>query len=117
MTPEGKVKATVKALLKSQGVYYFMPVSNGMGAMGVFDIVCCCNGVFLGVECKSDAKKPPTPLQTRNARIAQNAGAVVFLAHAGNVTDLARTIDQIKGDPHGATQYSFWPADRAGEDN
>jgi len=117
MTPEGKVKADVKALLKARGVYYFMPVSNGMGAMGVFDIVCCCGGIFLGIECKSDGKKQPTPLQTRNARLAQNAGGAVFLVHAGNITDLAHTIDQIKGDPHGAARYSFWPVDRADTGN
>ena len=96
MTPEGKVKKKVIELLKELGVYYFIPVSNGMGVMGIFDIVCCINTVFVGVECKSDAKKKPTPLQTRNAQKAAKAGAVIFLAHIDNLTELEHTLTTIR---------------------
>lgn len=108
-TPEGKVKDAVKKLLRKHEVWYFMPVSNGMGAMGIFDIVCCVNGKFLGVECKSDATKKPTPLQTHCAEGVLRSGGVVFLAHADNLTDLEYTINQIKEGTHGATWSSFWP--------
>jgi hypothetical protein len=30
-TPEGRVKAAVKKLLTKHGVYFYMPVQNGMG--------------------------------------------------------------------------------------
>jgi Holliday junction resolvase len=109
MTPEGKVKAKVVKILKELGVYYFMPVSNGMGTMGIFDIVCCVDGVFLGIECKADAKKRPTPLQTRNAKMAAAAGAVVFLVHIDNVKDLEDTINRIKEKSYGTVGGSFWP--------
>jgi len=111
MTPEGAVKTAVKRLLVAEGVYYFMPVSNGMGVMGIFDIVCCVNGVFLGIECKADAKKKPTLLQTRNAKLAQAAGGVIFLVHADNIKDLKYTIDQITGGKYGTCELSFWPFD------
>lgn len=111
MTPESKVKAKVKKLLDSVGVYYFMPVSNGMGVMGIFDIVCCVNTVFVGIECKADAKKKPTPLQTRNALRAMNSGAVIFLAHIDNIKELEDTIIRIKGEQHGTSGRSFWPID------
>lgn len=108
-TPEGKVKDACKKLLKKHDVYYFMPVSNGMGSMGVFDIVSSVDGVFLGIECKSDSSKKPTALQTHNATNAKKAGAVVFLAHVDNLTDLEDTIVQIKGGYRGTDRLSFWP--------
>lgn len=108
-TPESKVKTAVKKILDARGVYYYMPVSNGMGAMGFFDIVCCYRGRFIGIECKSTANKKPTPLQTRNAMKALAGGALIFLAHVDNLTELAHTIDQIMEAPHGANGNSFWP--------
>ena len=117
MTPEGIVKKRVRAILDKYAVYYFLPVSNGMGVMGIFDIVCCINTVFLGIECKSDAKKKPTALQTRNADKAAAAGAVVFLAHIDNLKDLEDTIRQIKGEQHGTRGRSFWPVDRTKADD
>ncbi len=111
MTPEAIVKAKVKKLLDSMGVYYFMPVSNGMGVMGIFDIVCCVNTVFVGIECKADAKKKPTSLQTRNALRARNSGAVIFLVHVDNITELEDTITRIKGEQHGTSGRSVWPVD------
>jgi len=111
MTPEGLVKKKVKKLLDTLDVYYFMPVSNGMGVMGIFDIVCCVNSIFVGIECKADGKKKPTLLQTRNAGRAFRAGAVVFLAHIDNLTDLEDTLRKIKEETHGTSGCSFWPLD------
>ena len=110
-TPEGSVKAAVRKVLDANGAYYFMPVSNGMGVMGVFDIVCCINGFFLGVECKSDGKKKPTALQTKQALKALDSSGFVFLAHADNLTELEYTIRQIKEINYGTKRCSFWPVD------
>lgn len=55
-TPEGRVKAQVRALLKKRGIWFFCPVSNGMGTHGIPDFVCCWLGAFLGVECKAPGK-------------------------------------------------------------
>jgi hypothetical protein len=38
MTPEGKVKKRVKAILDEQQVYHFSPMQNGMGRAGIPDI-------------------------------------------------------------------------------
>jgi len=56
MTPEGKVKEACKKYLKSIGAWYFMPVSNGMGQVGIPDIICCYKGHFLAVETKAPGK-------------------------------------------------------------
>jgi len=56
-TPEGKVKDAVKKFLKERGAWYFMPVSNGMGQVGIPDIICCYKGFFIAIETKAPGKK------------------------------------------------------------
>ena len=65
-TPEGKVKEACKKYLKSIGAWFFMPVSNGMGQVGIPDIICCYKGIFLAVETKAPGKRSnTTPNQDR----------------------------------------------------
>jgi Holliday junction resolvase len=56
-TPEGRVKEGIKRQLKALGAWYFMPVSNGMGQVGIPDIICCYKGVFVAIEAKAPGKK------------------------------------------------------------
>jgi hypothetical protein len=56
MTPEGKVKADVKKFLKAVGCWYFLPVSNGMGQVGIPDFICCFQGRFVAIETKAPGK-------------------------------------------------------------
>ena len=77
MTPEGKVKEQVKKLLKEAGVYYHMPVQNGMGAP-TLDIVGCHQGNFFAVETKAPGKKP-TPRQEQTIADMRRARAAVFV--------------------------------------
>lgn len=59
-TPEGKVKDACKKYLKSIGAWFFMPVSNGMGQVGIPDIICCYKGRFLAIETKAPGKRSHT---------------------------------------------------------
>lgn len=78
-TPEKKVKDKVKAVLESEGVYYFMPPANGYGRAGVPDFVCCVNGLFLAIETKANGGKP-TALQIREIEtIRRNNGVAVVV--------------------------------------
>jgi Holliday junction resolvase len=78
-TPEKAVKAKVKTILESEGVYYFMPPANGFGRSGVPDIVACVNGLFFGIECKANGNKP-TALQIREIEaIRRNNGVAVVV--------------------------------------
>lgn len=56
-TPEGKVKAAVKRLLKERGIWWYCPVQNGMGVVGIPDFVCCWDGKFLAIETKAPGKR------------------------------------------------------------
>lgn len=77
MTPEGKVKEKVKQLLKSRGIWYFMPQNIGMGVSGVPDFICCLpqfNGKLLGIETKAPGKlKNLTALQQRQIDLIRAA--------------------------------------------
>lgn len=72
MTPEGKVKEDVHAILKSTGLvktgvrkhlrpspttgWYYMPVQNGMGVTGIPDFIGHYRSVFFAIETKAPGK-------------------------------------------------------------
>lgn len=77
MTPEGKVKAKVKVVLKEQGAYWHMPVQNGMGAPSL-DFICCHQGRYFGIETKAGNKKM-TERQELTSNDIRLAGGLAFL--------------------------------------
>jgi pantoate kinase len=72
-TPEAKVKAKIKAILKAHGAYYAMPIGTGYGSSGVPDFLVCLNGEFLAIEAKA-GRGVPTALQLKNLREIEAAG-------------------------------------------
>ena len=72
-TPEAKVKAKIKAILKAHGAYYAMPIGTGYGSSGVPDFLVCLNGEFLAIEAKA-GKGVPTALQEKNLKAIKEAG-------------------------------------------
>jgi hypothetical protein len=72
-TPEAKVKAKIKAILKEHGAWYAMPIGTGLGNSGVPDFLVCLNGEFLAIEAKA-GKGIPTALQEKNLRDIDKAG-------------------------------------------
>jgi len=79
MTPEGKVKAKVVAVLKKYNVYYFFPSTGGYGKSGVPDIVACVNGRFVGIECKAKGKKPTLLQEREMKRICASGGSTIVV--------------------------------------
>lgn len=83
MTPEGRVKAKVKAMLKRlqsrMVIYVDMPVPGGYGKSGLdFDIIAF--GHAIRVETKAaDKMGELTPRQRQTAIEMYKAGAAVFL--------------------------------------
>jgi hypothetical protein len=74
-TPEGKVKDACKKFLKERGAWFFMPVSNGMGQVGIPDIIICYKGFFVAIETKAPGRKNnTTPNQVRVIEAIRNAG-------------------------------------------
>lgn len=89
-TAEGKVKRRVSDVLKAfgPGVYYYMPVQNGMG-MPSLDYVGSAYGYFFAIETK-ELLKLPTDRQTQTMARMRAAGAKVF------VIDDDYTLGQLK---------------------
>jgi len=80
LTPEGKVKAAVKKLLKQHKVYYYMPVQNGMGVVGIPDIIACWDGRFLAIETKAPGKKKNTTAnQDMQLMLIDEAGGIAMV--------------------------------------
>jgi len=89
MTPEGRVKDAVKKVLKKHGIWYFMPMQNGFGVVGVPDFICCFHGMFLGVETKAPGKREQTtPNQDRVLReIVEHGGYTLVVDDAKQLED------------------------------
>jgi hypothetical protein len=78
MTPEGKVKAKVKKLLKSFGndCYYEMPVPGGFGKSGLDFNICFC-GCWISIETKAPGQTL-TDRQKLRATEIEAAGGMVW---------------------------------------
>jgi hypothetical protein len=90
-TPEGRVKKSVKDILKRYGskVDGFWPVPSGLGESHL-DYVGCVNtprgGLFFAIETKAPGKKP-TPRQLFRINTVKEAGGVVFVIDGTLNTD------------------------------
>jgi pantoate kinase len=97
-TPEAKVKAKIKEILKHHGVYWSMPVGTGYGNSGIPDFLCCVppHGRFLAIEAKANGGKT-TALQDKNlADIANGGGYSVVIDEHGYAL-LDGIINDLKG--------------------
>lgn len=93
-TPEGAVKDRCKRLLSAAGAFHFMPVSNGMGRMGIPDLICCLQGRFLAVEVKA-GKGRPTQLQLKALHQIDEAGGVALVINETNLDYLEECLRDI----------------------
>lgn len=97
-TPEKAVKDKVKSILESEGVYYFMPPSNGYGRSGIPDFICCVKrepyAAFFAIETKAKGNKP-TALQVREIEHIRRCNGVAVVVDETNwdmVRDLVRKL-------------------------
>ena len=94
-TPEAKVKAKIKAILKEHGAYYAMPIGTGLGNSGVPDFLVCHNGKFLGIEAKA-GKGKTTALQEKNLRDIDRAGGLTLVITEENIDVLEMMLEAMK---------------------
>lgn len=97
-TPEGRVKDAIKKYLASlRHCWFFLPVSNGMGSMGIPDIICCYRGIFVAIETKAPGKLGNvTPLQRAKIDAINNAeGFALAVDCVAAVRELIAKIDRV----------------------
>ena len=85
-TPESKVKAEIKKILKDNGVYYAMPMGTGYGNSGVPDFLCCVKGQFVAVEAKA-GKGKTTALQDKHIADIKTAGGYAWVVNEENMDE------------------------------
>ena len=73
-TPEGRVKAKVKALLNKYNIYHFMPATGGYGRSGI-------------PECKAGSGKL-TALQIRELERIEEAGGIAYVVNETSLEPL-----------------------------
>jgi hypothetical protein len=95
-TPEKLVKTKVVKVLEAEDVYYFFPATGGYGRSGVPDIVCCVNGLFMGIECKANGGKP-TALQVRELERIRRRNGVAVVVDENNLDMLLPLVRKLKG--------------------
>lgn len=100
MTPEGKVKDAVRKLLKVRTIWYYQPMQNGMGQVGIPDFICCWDGMFLGIETKAPGKRKDTTANQNRvlAEIVSHGGKTIVV---DDVEQLRKFLDDIDGDHDG----------------
>lgn len=84
-TPEGAVKDMIKRKLREAGIYYHMPVQNGMG-MPTLDFICCAGGRYLAIEAKAPGQKP-TERQRITMMQIRESGGLVFVVDSEVLMD------------------------------
>lgn len=79
MTPEGRIKASVKKVLAEFGpdLWQHWPVQNGMGKP-CLDAHCCYLGVYFAIETKAPGQAL-TPRQKGTALLIERANGKVFI--------------------------------------
>ena len=104
LTPEGKVKDRVKAILKRRGVWYCMPRGQTYGRAGIPDFLCCHKGRFIAVETKAGRGRA-TPLQMKELKDLFRHQGIVLIVREDGMDELEHALDfaeQVSG-PFGFT--------------
>jgi hypothetical protein len=89
MTPEGRVKEAVRKYLKANNIWFFQPMQNGMGVVGIPDFICCWQGRLLAIETKAPGKLNNTsPNQKRVlAEISEHGGVALVVDNVESLQD------------------------------
>jgi len=93
-TPEAKVKAKIKAILKVYDIYYAMPIGTGYGNSGVPDFLCCVRGRFLAIEAKA-GKGKTTALQDKNIKQIIASGGLAIVVNEDNIEELESLLKHV----------------------
>ena len=93
-TPEAKVKAKIKVILKVYDVYYTMPIGTGYGNSGVPDFLCCVRGRFLAIEAKA-GKGKTTALQDKNIKQIIASGGLAIVVNEDNIEELESLLKHV----------------------
>lgn len=91
-TPEAKLKADIKAYLKTLPNIFFHSIPGGAyGKVGAPDIVVCYKGRYIGIEAKTYEGRFSDWQKTRKAQIENAMGTCIF---ARSVDDVRKVLEE-----------------------
>lgn len=96
-TPEGRVKAKVRDLLRQyKGMYLYMPVPGGFGQT-TLDFLGCYRGRFFCIETKAPDKKPTLRQMAQLREIDSAMGRTFIIAGVASpvIEELREWLDQL----------------------
>ena len=78
---ETKVQRQVQAYLKSIGAYCFKVHGSVYMRAGIPDVICCYQGLFIGIETK-DGNNTASELQLAHGRQIEKADGIFMVAYS-----------------------------------
>jgi hypothetical protein len=107
MASEKSFENRVKKFLKDSGCYFIKYWGGGeFTKAGVPDILCCCNGYFIGIEVKAPNGKP-SPLQIHNLKKIDESGGYGVLLYPKDMTLFKNFIDCIQAGDEENTSFNY----------
>lgn len=98
MAQEKRFENKVKKFLKDQNCYFVKYWGGGQFTKsGVPDILCCCNGYFVGVELKAD-NGTPSELQLFNVREINKTNGFAFILYPSAFEHFKKFIEDLNKD-------------------
>lgn len=96
MASEKNFENKVKSFLKEEGCWFLKYWGGGQFTKeGIPDILCCCNGQFMGIEIKAPNGKPSL-LQIYNLKKIDEAGGFGILLYPKDFEDFKKLVKAIK---------------------
>jgi hypothetical protein len=96
MTPEGKIKQSVKKLLNEyKCIFWFMPQSGIYGKNGAADFICCVDGWYVEIETKAPGEKQRLSQVARERDVVRSGGRYVLVDGDESLEKLGMIIDDL----------------------
>lgn len=95
MGSEKTFENKVKKFLEEQGCYFVKYWGGGQFTKaGIPDILCSCNGLFIGIEIKAPNGKP-SPLQIHNLKKIDESGGLAILLYPKDFEKFKKLVHEI----------------------
>lgn len=84
----------IKDLIESNGGWQVKFFANGFTKKGIPDLLCCLNGVFMGIEVKGDGGRP-SDLQLYHLKKIREAGGIGIVVYPEDFESLKDMVFRI----------------------
>ena len=94
MAEEKNFENKVKKYLSSIDAYYFKVWGGGYQQAGIPDVICCKNGIFIGIELKSTNGKA-TELQKYNIKQINKSGGIGIILFPEGFAEFKKLMGEV----------------------